>query len=395
MGGVPGARRVVVPRVTPAVTRDAPGASGPRLLLNAEPFGFGPAAAVAILATELAPACAQLDYLGGGHTLDVQRRPPFHTVHAVTDPADDGALDALFASLAPRYDLFVTAVDFAMAGRALAAGLPVAIYDALAWYWPTVPEVAHRAALYLAQDFFGVRERLADDPALRARTVVVPPLAPPRRDRKPGRHVLVNLGGLQHPVWAPDDAVAYARLMLAAVRAGTPPGRRITVATSRGIARALDDPDVGTYDHDTVLDLMSTATYACMTSGLGNIYDAAAPGVPTLWPPPANDSQAEQIDLLDAAGHCDARLDWADLGLPVAYGPSIPDLTRAIDRAVREAATGHPPAGALARLVADRTAGPGAREGRARALAERFGHGGMRHAARAVLRWCAANRRAP
>ncbi|MEO3755145.1 hypothetical protein [Streptomyces sp. B6B3] len=365
------------------------GPAGPRLLLNAEPFGFGPAAAAAILAEELAPACATVDYVGDGHTLDLQRRPPYRDIHDVTGLSEDQRL-ARLTDLAPRYDLLVTAMDRTMATLARRAGLRVALYDALTWFWrPDVPAVAREAELYLAQDFFGVRERVAADPALQRHTVVVPPLIPPRRDRRPGRHVLVNLGGLHNPLWPPDVAVAYARLLLAAVRAAVPADRRLVVVTSRGIAAALDDPDVGSHPRDAVLDLMSTAAHACMTSGLGNIYDAAATGVPTLWLPAANASQPEQARLLDRHGYCDARLDWADIGRPVDYTASDRAVTEALVRVVREVTAAGPLRDRLAAGIAALTTGLDATTGKAQALVDHFGHGGMRHAATAILRCCA------
>lgn len=430
----------------------ATGASGPRLLLNAQPFGFGPPAATAALARELAPVCGELGYFGGGHTLDLQHRPPYDAVYGTTGLSDGERL-AWLRRLAPRYDLFVTAMDFEEAELARRAGLDVAVYDALTWFWPEIPAVAGEAALYIAQDFFGVRERIAADPALRRNSVVVPPiipLLPPRqvwRPERPGdglpgnrrqgdgrrRHVLLNLGGLQNPFWEPSDAAAYARLMLDAVRAAQPAGRSVVVTTSRGVAAALGDPDehtgrrtdvpaevrpdiptdiptdirtdIRTDDRDTVLDLMSGAAYACMTPGLGNIYDAAATGVPTLWLPSANETHHLQARLLSEHGFCDARLDWPDLGGPADYDVPVPSpsaapeaLTRAIVAVIRRLSD---PRGLpalrdrLADEVAKSTAGLGLAPGRVRALTERFGHGGTGEAARALARWAGANSRRP
>lgn len=400
------------------------GARGPRLLLNAQPFGFGPPAATAALARELAPLCGELAYFGGGHTLDLQHRPPYHAVYATTGLSDDERL-AWLRRLAPRYDLFVTAMDFEEAVLARRAGLHVAVYDALTWFWPEIPAVAGDATLYIAQDFFGVRERLAANPALRRNSMVVPPiipLLPPRqvwRTGRPGdergRHVLLNLGGLQNPYWEPSDAAAYARLMLDAVRAAQPAGRSVVVTTSRGVTEALGDPDVRTADRDTVLDLMSGAAYACMTPGLGNIYDAAATGVPTLWLPSANETHHLQARLLSEHGFCDARVDWPDVGGPADYGvpsppppspsspspspspsppsspPAVPEaVTKAIVALVRQLsdAAGLPTLrDRLADAVAKSTAGLGVAPGRAQALTDRFGHGGTARAATALVRW--------
>ncbi|MFJ4920713.1 hypothetical protein [Streptomyces sp. NPDC088725] len=362
----------------------------PRLLLNAEPFGFGPSAASAILAAELAPFCGTLGYVGGGHTLDLQCGPPYHAVHDTTG-LSESEQQTLLTQLSPQYDLFVTAMDFEAGDRAQRAGLSVAVYDALTWFWSAIPAVARDAALYIAQDFFGVRERIAADPALRRNSVIVPPIIPPPRVWRPGKHVLVNLGGLHSPFWQPSEAAAYARLMAAAVRAAQPVGRSVVVTASRSIAAALGDPAVGTHDHGTVLDLMSNAAYACMTPGLGNIYDAATTGVPTLWLPSTNDSQYAQARLLREHGYCDAHVDWTDLGRPVDYSAPLPTAMEAVNRAVRELSTQRPLRERLVGRLAKSTAELGLFPGRAQSLTDRFGHSGIRQAAAALLRWAAQN----
>ncbi|MFD9795531.1 hypothetical protein ACFWXK_31785 [Streptomyces sp. NPDC059070] len=359
----------------------------PRLLLNAQPFGFGPPAATAILAAELARLGCALGYIGGGHTLDLQGSPPYGAVHDTTGLTDDQFL-ARLRRLAPRYDLFVTAMDFPAAALARRAGLDVAVYDALTWFWPAVPDVVRESVLYIAQDFFGVRERIAADPVLRGRALVVPPIVPPRRTWRPGGHVLVNLGGLHNPYWDTADAVAYARLMIDAVRAAQPtaPARPVVVAASARVAAALDDPAVTTYGHADVLDLLGGAAYACMTPGLGNIYDAAATGVPTLWLPAVNETHPLQLRRLAAHGHCDARLDWPDLGLPVDYTRPSPAVLAAVAGAVRRTAATPRLRAALVAGLAAAAGALGPAPGRARTLTDRFGDGGTGRAAAALLR---------
>ncbi|MFF1481229.1 hypothetical protein ACFVYD_27380 [Streptomyces sp. NPDC058301] len=360
-------------------------APGPRLLLNAQPFGFGPAAATAILAEELARLGCVLDYAGEGHTLDLQRTPPYHAIHDWTDVPEAERL-AQLRRCAAEYDLFVTAMDFTAADLARRAGLDVAVYDALTWFWPEIPAMARDTVLYLAQDFFGVRERIQADPALRSRALVVPPLIPPRRTWRPGRHVLVNLGGLHNPYWTTADAVAYARLMLDAVRAAQPVARPLVATASRRVAAGLADPAVDTYDHDAVLDLMGSAAYACMTPGLGHIYDAAATGVPTLWLPSVNESHPAQARRLAAHGCCDAHLDWADLGQAVADTAPTPEFLAAVGAAVRRTSATPALRETLTARIAKLTADLGRAPGRARSLIDRFGHGGTQQAATALVR---------
>ncbi|MFI1104973.1 hypothetical protein [Streptomyces melanogenes] len=357
----------------------------PRLLLNAQPFGFGPAAATAVLAEELARLGCVLDYVGEAHTLDLQRTPPYRAIHDWTDVSQDERL-ARLTETAREYDLFVTAMDFPAADLARRAGLDVAVYDALTWFWPEIPATARDAVLYLAQDFFGVRERIQADPALRSRALVVPPLIPPRRTWRPGRHVLVNLGGLHNPYWTTDDAVAYARLMLDAVRAAQPVARPLVATASRRVAAGLADPAVGTYEHAAVLDLMGSAAYACMTPGLGHIYDAAVTQVPTLWLPSVNESHPAQASRLAAHGYCDAHLDWADLGQAVDAATPTPAFLAAVAANVRRTAATPALRETLTARIAKLTAGLGRAPGRARSLTDRFGHGGTRRAATALVR---------
>ncbi|QNP74587.1 hypothetical protein IAG44_37475 [Streptomyces roseirectus] len=361
---------------------------GPRILLNAEAFGFGPAAAAAVLADELAASGAEVGYLGGGHTLDLQHRPPYAAVHDVTGLSEAACLDRLRV-LAGEYDAFLTSMDFALGLAARQAGFRVAVYDALAWFWPGAwPVVRDESVLYVAQEFFGVRERVASDAELAGRTVLVPPLVSPGGGwRGGGRQVVVNLGGLCNPFWAPGEVETYARIVVSGVRAGVPSSCSVLVATSEAIARALGDSvrgvTVGTYRRDQVLDLLRAAPYAFMTPGLGNLYDAAAVGVPTVLLPATNTTQARQADVVAAQGYCDARVDWADFGLAVDFGDGDPEMTGVLTAALRE--LGAEGDGRFGERVAASVREMG--HGRASGLLERFGVGGGRVAAGAVLKW--------
>lgn len=362
---------------------------GPRILLNAEAFGFGPAAASAVLAEELLACGAELGYVGGGHTLDLQHRPPYTAVHDITGLSEAACLDRL-RGLAGEYDAVLTSMDFAFGLTARQAGFRVAVYDALTWFWPWVwPVVRDESVLYLAQDFFGVRERVAGEPELAgARSVVVPPLVEPGGGWVGGGdQVVVNLGGLCNPFWEAAEVEAYARLVVAGVRDAVPESCSVLVVTSEGIARELGSSvrgvTVGTYRRSDVLDLLRVAPYAFMTPGLGNIYDAAATGVPTVLLPATNASQARQAEVVAAHGCCDGLVDWSDFGLTVDFGDGEPEMAGVLTSALRELSGDS--GGRFARRVAEAVAGMGT--GRAVGLLDRFGSGGARVAAAAVVEW--------
>lgn len=281
-----------------------------RLLLNAEPFGFGPTAAIAECFPYLRPLFSTIGFAGRGHTLDLQRPLPYSRVHDL----DVEAANEVFAG----YDIFVTALDFAMAEQALAHGLVTIIYDPLTWYWQEIHPVVKRCHLYISQDFLGVRERLAGDADRFGAVAVVPPLVPPLQaplsepDAGERSLVLLNLGGLSNPHWSREQMLDYARLMIGAVHeSGIADGAELIVAGNGDIARAFPDYGAGPQTKAGIQDLMRRSKLALMTPGLGNIYDAARFHLPTIWLPPANDSQGQQLALLTAGGYSDGDLDWS------------------------------------------------------------------------------------
>ena len=59
-----------------------------KLLLNAEPFGFGPTAAIASFFSYLRKDFKFLGYLGKGHTLDLQMTLAYDAIYDVSDSSD-------------------------------------------------------------------------------------------------------------------------------------------------------------------------------------------------------------------------------------------------------------------------------------------------------------------
>ena len=287
-----------------------------RLLLNAEPFGFGPTAAIAAFFPFLRPSCGKLTYAGLRHTLDLQRGLPYDLISDLT-----GQSPAAWRSILRDHDALLTALDYDVARLAIDEGLKVAFYDPLLWYHPKIPDVASHC-LYLAQDFFGVAERLQANRHLLVHAQIVPPIVDNDRVRRRPEIVLINLGGIQNPIWPLELSTAYAETIIASIRNSAPSNLPLQFAVSDSIARQLSQPDVQCRTPREIKSLMSRSAIAFITPGLGNIYDAAEQGLPTVWLPPANDSQGRQLLRLRQEGFLCAGIDWADLGSPVNYEQS-------------------------------------------------------------------------
>lgn len=348
-----------------------------RLLLNAEPFGFGPTAAIAAIMPHLAPHCEKIGYVGESHTLDLQRPLLYHAFHTPENVPWH------------TYDTFLTALDFTMAEKALAHGLKVAIYDPLTWYWPALPPVV-RNCLYIAQNFHGVKERLTKDSALLGPTTIVPPLVALSKPAAKRTGVLLNLGGLQNPFWPLKNVRNYALAMATAVRAAVPESEHITLTTSAAVASWLEDKVVGLtitcLPHAEIQTLMNTSRVAFQTPGLGNIYDASAHALPTIWLPPANDSQGQQLNLLRQHNHADGWVDWPDLGLPITYTNPQPEVLEVLARGIQTLAEAPPRQRLTSALhTAWQKVSPRPRANIA-CLVETFGHNGARQVAQSLLK---------
>lgn len=358
-----------------------------RLLLNAEPFGFGPTAAIAGFFPHLRDHFETIGYMGKKHTLDLQKGLPYDAIHDLTDTQKDERTDA-YGPVFAQYDILFTAMDHKIAEEAQKAGLKIFYYDALAWYWPAIPESVQNADLYIAQNFFGVEERLKSVFARHAAAHTVPPIAPEPREPVKKEHVLINLGGLQNPYWPVDGVVDYARTVIGALRKSIPSSEKIVIAGSQTVADRLQKEGVVTYPRAAMEDILARSKIAFMTPGLGNIYDAAAFGIPTIWLPPANDSQGRQLALIENHRMSDAALNWPGVvsGADIDYCGDQPAILSQIAETAAALTRDNAAQERLSRLAQTQYQALIGKQGsNTTQIIEHFGKGGEREVARLVV----------
>lgn len=292
-----------------------------KLLINAEEFGFGPTAAIADFFPYLRERFSHIAYVGSGHSLDLQRAFDYDAFY---DHFDEQILE--------DYDLFFTALDFEKAERAVAIGKPTIIYDPLCWYWPEMPKVVSQNVLYLAQAFHGVEERLILEKEKFSNPIIVKPITIyPKKSL-----VLLNMGGIQNPYWSLETCLEYARNIIRAFKENVRPDEETIILSSSKIADAL--PDVQSMTREEVLNLLPNVKYAIQTPGLSNIYDVSAMNIPTLYLPPANDSQGQQLELIVQHQQADAYIDWKDISsdLTIDYHAGQQEVFAAIEQNIQQ-----------------------------------------------------------
>lgn len=323
-----------------------------KILMNAEAFGFGPSAMIAQVFREIhdkisqlpSPDSYQIDYVGSGHTLDLQRTLPYHAIYDVSE-------EWLFKALVGQYDCFITALDFEKARWARDMQVEVIIYDNLTWYWRKFPQIIHDCH-YIAHQFYGVANRIEKE-GLKNYHLVSPFCASSLFKQDYNNHnnthypnggqiqnkkiILVNFGGLENPLWTSDVTICYVQTLLSIIiplfeTHYQPLGYELKILASKTHRDALlslqSSPVKFNFSHDCYFDftqycietlsrqevetLLPHVAFALMTPGLGNIIDSAVYGMPVCFLPPANDSQGWQLDILREKGlvSVSGQADW-------------------------------------------------------------------------------------
>ncbi|WP_257293998.1 glycosyltransferase family protein [Endozoicomonas sp. YOMI1] len=369
-----------------------------KILFNAEPFGFGPSAAIGEIFPYVRKHARHLAYIGEKHTLDIQSKYPYNRIIDCTEQGSVTDRKEKYLRHLREYDLFITACDLEVAGWAKEAGLEVIVYDPLSWYWKEVSPAITHADLYLVQNFLTVQERLQENRNKLPETIVVPSIVSglqSHQDKHPQTNtaslLLVNTGGLMNPLVNSSVMMNYAKIIMNCINQTLGSHYdQLHFLGSRTLAEATRDQfEVQTLAPDQVQDVLQQSTVALMTPGLGNIFEAAALGKKIIWLPPANDSQGQQLTLLKQNHMVDASIDWHDIfpeTPPIDYFKSQGEVMESITHRIKRLTTEPAAITTLSRLMdiahhqLSHTDEPSLSE-----LDRRFSHGGGKVIADQIL----------
>lgn len=283
--------------------------------MNAESFGFGPSAAMAAIFSKIRnnEIISQIDYLGDSHSLDLQCKLPYGQII-------ESNTKEHFATIIKNYDVFITALDFKRAKWAQEAGVKTIIYDTLLWYWRKIPESLGKAHTYITQDFYGVQERIQSLGL--TNSIVVAPLIELKKniDNVTKELILINFGGLENPHWDIDITFKYITsildYLLPVLRKQNKP---IKIACSKKhidkFIHEFGKPSYQGYElqnfsYEQMQNYLQKACLLLATPGLGNIYESANYKISSIFLPPVNDSQGQQLEILIKEGLIDSYLGW-------------------------------------------------------------------------------------
>lgn len=283
-----------------------------KVILNAEAFGFGPSAAIASLFPDLknCSLIKKLSYIGDGHSLDLQRNLSYDEIIDCDDEKE-------FKEIVSRYDVFITALDFKKALWAQESGVKVMIYDTLIWYWRKIPSVLYNCHAYIVQDFYGVSERLKQL-NIKNFNLIAPSIKPCVQTKCEKDLILINFGGLENPHWTIEVTTNYIVSILE-ILIPLLNDHEYKIVCSKAHLPYLKGFPVAHVSYEEMQELLNQTKFLIATPGLGNIYETANYSLPSLFLPPANDSQGQQLDVLKAQSLVDNYIDWSDIYAFIDY----------------------------------------------------------------------------
>ena len=264
---------------------------------------FGPSASISCIFNILKKQFPsyEIDFIGQGHTLDLQSNLPYNNIYRYKN-------EKQFKELISDYNYFITALDFEKAKFAKECNVKTIVYDTLLWYWKDKSFVKY-ADYYITQKFYGVKDIL-NELKVNNSFVISPLIQKKERHPSSTEFLLINFGGLENTFWSLDITVTYVRNILSILLpVAQQKFKHIKIVCSQNHLTYLKDLNVSTVSYQEMQFLLQQASYVIATPGLGNIYEIANYQVPSLFLPPVNDSQGQQLKILKKEGLIDNDLD--------------------------------------------------------------------------------------
>ena len=283
-----------------------------KILLNAEPFGFGPAAAIANIFDLIKDKGYIIDYIGEGHTNDLQLKLNYNKIINISQ----------FDSVINDYDYFITAMDFKLAEKAIKRNIKTIFYDALTWFWK---DIKLKPYAYISQDFVGVETNF-NVIECNNKYIINPLLS--KHTKQSEKYNVLNFGGLENCYFNDKDTITYIQNIIEPILNHC--NIDYILGSVKHVKKLKDRYNIQTLPYEEMQVLLSNTNNLFCTTGLGNIYEANKYKLNTIFLPPTNDSQGQQLEIIKDKILIENNLDWSLFSNTVNYFASQGEVMNAI-----------------------------------------------------------------
>jgi hypothetical protein len=299
--------------------------SKPYAVMQAQPFCYGPTAASLSMAALLRAMGLAIVHLAEGTSLQLLQAGG-HPDRVIPFQAASPEDQRRRACLVESADLVIVTMDPAFAEFTLARNPRTVYLDCLYWMWDELPEVIHRCALYVYEDFPDDESQVnrLGLPANALRIGSFCDATPVRRrPGPPGDHLLVSVGGLHRSGRLFADLLnRYQRMIRQAVKDALMGLHEFrTVYFAVGV-----DPEESTLPggvvfraaplaHTEYLEVLATSRAALIIPSLRSFHEVVTAGVPLFLLPPHNYSQHLQLQAFQRVLPPGCYCGWRQMGI--------------------------------------------------------------------------------
>jgi len=294
-----------------------------RIICDADPFCYGPAATLLAVVKQLLHSGHSLTFIGTGTALELARRQEGMAVM----PCDTGSTADCLRAIKNLggADLFLSVLGDASVRAANELEIPVAYIDVLFWAWPSAQESHLRDAdLYFVENDFEAEEKLNQIGAVIRNPILVGPIIDTsyRGIEERNNDLLVTYGGVDSPSTRAGIDTRYhlilTGLLFEALRSVNPFDQIWVAAGGRAIEDLTRYFGAGaaqfvSLSHDDFLRRLATSRCLLTQPGLSTPLEAFAYETPAFFIPPMNYTQVLQMRRFGAEGAAPYQLSWDTL----------------------------------------------------------------------------------
>ena len=290
-----------------------------KILMAADPFGFGPTGSLMNSRRNLVTLDAQFRFVGHSHVENIVDKKLFERC-TFLESFDN--YEQIVKDEVQWADLIWSSTEFRILKIVSELKKYAIVYDPLFWFWPTLPVKNMENLTYLCQNFPGVSERINALPSNLKRFFLLVPPMDPFTDKTiflsdpNNNYLLVNLCGFFNPIKTLDG---YAELILETISnvIDKTNWERVLIV---GNPKILDSIKIRhkkfTYcslEYSQMMLEMKSAGLILSCPGLNSTMEAISLGTPICFLPPQNFSQARQLNQFALSALVNVNLDWSNI----------------------------------------------------------------------------------
>jgi hypothetical protein len=285
-----------------------------KILLVAEPFGFGPVGSLMSCRKQLSHENYTWRYAGAHFTGSVITGEEFDDVLLMQDNFD--ITDSRLCRFIDWADIIISGTEFRLNKVLKDPDKKLIIYDPLFWFWPFPPKICFPNTFYICQNFINLDRKKIPGQYKNRFFIVNPPIYKKKTNKTLPwfSKLIIHLCGLVNPVCILDGYYEFVLDSIVDIKSDIL-WKDIAITGNKLILQEL----AGSYssklnltcmNHSGMIRAVESCNLFVTSPGLNSSLEAMSLDIPAAFLPPQNNSQAAQLDVFQNYNLSPLSMDW-------------------------------------------------------------------------------------